>query len=226
MQTALTLSRCWKKRENSLTIAGKTPLKRTILAIPNLAIRKLYAERIREARLPDFQSRKEAQRVSEILFGTGELQPVCDFMENTYLKAFDNRDYRWSNELTIKTAFLTLLFDDMVYIVDSETALERDYADLTLIVRPDMRDSQLQDILIEFKYIGLLELGLSGEAVREKSREELKLLAPVQRKCSEARSKLIRYREILTNKYGDTLRLHTFSVVALGFERLLWEKLA
>ncbi|WP_343412139.1 hypothetical protein [Candidatus Amarolinea dominans] len=36
-------------------------------------------------------------------------------------------------------AFLTLLFDDLFYITDSEPALERSYADMTLIVRPDMR---------------------------------------------------------------------------------------
>ena len=31
----------------------------------------------------------------------------------------DNRDYRWANEMTLKTAFLTLLFDDTFYIVYS-----------------------------------------------------------------------------------------------------------
>ena len=60
-------------------------------------------------------------------------------MENKYFAVFTNRDYRWSNELTIKTAFLTLLFNDTFYIMDSEAALQRRYSDLTLIVRPNMR---------------------------------------------------------------------------------------
>lgn len=39
-------------------------------------------------------------------------------MEQRYFPIFDNRDYRWANKLTLKTAFLTLLFDDRLYIVD------------------------------------------------------------------------------------------------------------
>jgi hypothetical protein len=48
------------------------------------------------------------------------LQPICDFVEQRLFPVLDNRDYRWANEMTLKTAFLTLLFDDTFYIVDSE----------------------------------------------------------------------------------------------------------
>ena len=54
-----------------------------------------------------------------------------------------------SNELTVKTAFLVLLFNDTFYIMDSETALDRGYADITMIVRPDMRRFELLDFLID-----------------------------------------------------------------------------
>nr|VFK57741.1 MAG: hypothetical protein BECKTC1821F_GA0114240_102011 [Candidatus Kentron sp. TC] len=40
------------------------------------------------------------------------MQPLCDFVERKYFRVFSNRDYRWSNELTINTAFPTLLFND------------------------------------------------------------------------------------------------------------------
>jgi len=36
---------------------------------------------------------------------------LSKFVEQRYFKVFDNRDYRWANELTVKTAFLTLLSD-------------------------------------------------------------------------------------------------------------------
>jgi hypothetical protein len=52
-----------------------------------------------------------------------------------------------------ETIFLTLLFNDTLYIMDSELALQRTYRDLTMIVRPEMRQYQQLDILIEFKYI-------------------------------------------------------------------------
>jgi len=61
------------------------------------------------------------------------MQPVCDFIEMNCFKAFDNRDCRQANEVTVKTAFISLLFNDALNITDFETALERDYADMTLI---------------------------------------------------------------------------------------------
>lgn len=69
----------------------------------------------------------------------GDLAPVCDFIEQRSFKILSNRDYRWSNELLLKTAFLTLLFNDRLYMMVSEPETERGYVDLALIVRPDMR---------------------------------------------------------------------------------------
>ncbi len=110
--------------------------------------------------------------------------------------------------------------------MDSETALERDYADLTMIVRPDMRQFELLDILIEFKYAGLQELGLSGDEVKRVERPELQALLPVQQKLVASQRKLEGYRATLRGVYGERLRLRTFSVIALGFERLVWKELA
>jgi len=50
--------------------------------------------------------------------------------------------------------------------VVSEFETERGYADLALILRPDMRSSAALDLLLEFKYLGLKDLGLSGEQMR------------------------------------------------------------
>jgi hypothetical protein len=203
-----------------LTLNGVTPLGERILTIPNLVVRKLYVERIQEMLLPGV-NKDEMVRAARTFYSTGDLQPLCEFIEQRF-SAFDNRDYRWSNELTIKTAFLITLFNDTFYIMDSETELERDYADLTMIIRPDMRKYQLLDLLIEFKYLSLKELSLSGDEVKPMSRTELQSLPPVQEKFSESQSKLHGYRQVLTAKYGEALRLHSYSVVSLGFERLVW----
>ncbi|WP_141699350.1 hypothetical protein [Candidatus Thiosymbion oneisti] len=45
-----------------------------------------------------------------------------------------------------------------------------------MVVRPDMREYQLLDHLLELIYIPLKELGLSNREVRLKSREELRAL--------------------------------------------------
>ena len=109
--------------------------------------------------------------------------------------------------------------------MDSEPALTREYADLIMLVRPDMRAYQLLDLLLEFKYVSLPEVGLSGAEVRQRSRAELAALAPVQAKIAPARTKLAGYRRTLETVYGERLRLHTYSVVAVGFERVVWEEI-
>ncbi len=160
-----------------------------------------------------------------MFYSSGNIQPLCDFIEQRYFKVFDNRDYRWSNELTVKTAFLTILFNDTFYIMDSETALERGYADLTMLVRPDMRKYQLLDFLLEFKYLSLEEVALSGTELRALTPKELEVLSPVQKKLKESLVKLKTYRDTLEKTYGSKLRLHIYSIISIGFDRLLWKEL-
>jgi hypothetical protein len=143
-------------------------------------------------------------------------------MEQRYFQALDNRDYRRADELLIKVAFLTLLFNDRLYIMDSEPALGRGYADLVMIVRPEMRHLPIADFLLEFKYVSLAEAGLTGEEARPLSGAQVQALPPVQARLAEARARLAGYREALQAQYGERLCLRVYAVVALGFERLVW----
>ena len=186
-------------------------------------VRGLYAEQMREMLLPEV-TRDDVEAVAEVLYTTGDIGPLCEFVEEKYFPVFSNRDYRWANELTVKTAFLSLLFNDILYVMDSEAEVGRGYADLVMIIRPDMRRFEVLDILIEFKYLSLDELGLSGDEVRGMGREELRTLPAVEEKLAQARTQLEKYRPLLEAKYGDVLRLHTYGVVALGFDRLVWEE--
>ncbi|RRR70121.1 MAG: AAA family ATPase [Candidatus Viridilinea halotolerans] len=207
-----------------LTRDGYTEMAELRFRVPNMVVRSMYVEQLRKLALPP-QDDQAATDAARALFHRGDLQPLCAFIESTYFRALDNRDYRWANELTVKMAFLTLLFNDRFYIVDSEPALERSYADLVLLVRPDLRKYALQDALLEFKYLPLSDLGLSGEAVKAMARQELAALPLVQTRLAEATRKAEEYRATLLAVYGATLRLHTYAIVALGFERLVWEKL-
>jgi hypothetical protein len=201
---------------------GETLFNKIVLTIPNLVIRSLYVEQIQDMLIPNFD-KDDAMKCSEIFYLTGNMQPLCDLIEKSYFTVFNNRDYRWTNELTLKTLFLTLLFNDILYIMDSEPALQRTYADLTMIVRPDKLQHQLLDILIEFKYISLTDAKLTGEKAKEMSIDELKAIPIVNEKFSEAKTKVKQYSEILNQKYGDLLRLRSFSVVSIGFDRVVWE---
>ncbi|OQY30434.1 MAG: hypothetical protein B6244_00715 [Candidatus Cloacimonetes bacterium 4572_55] len=212
-----------------LTLVGYSPMKRTILRIPNQVARGLYLERIQKMILPESDHASQAQVAGDSLYLKGDMQLVCDFIENSYYHVFSNRDYRWANELTVKTLFLTVLYNDMLYSIESEPALQRRYADLAMIRRPDAWDQPFFDVLIEFKYVklkrdGKAELSLSQDAVRNMSYDELFSLKSVQEKLASARPALANYAAVLQQKYGDGLHLRRFTVVSIGFERLVWEE--
>jgi hypothetical protein len=206
-----------------LTLAGQNEDGELVFKIPNLVIRQLYAERLKELFLPALTDQKRSRFLAKQFYKTGNLQPLCEFMEQCYFKAFDNRDYPQTNELTIKTAFLTLLFNDTFYIMDSETELERRYADLTMILHPERRNASFQNFVLEFKYVSLGKADLTGAKIRQMSLAEIKEFPVVQQQFTDAKTQLLDYEKRLKNKYDNALSLHLISVVALGFERVVWE---
>ena len=208
----------------ALTIDDETEKGKLILSVPNLVTQGLYVERIQQMLLPEPVDRDDGVLAAEQLYAKGDMEPLCEFIEQRFFKVFRNRDYRWANELTVKTAFLTLLYNDILYIIDSEKDAGRGYADLTMIIRPDMRRFKILDILIEFKYAGLKEAGLTGEKAGELSTEDLRAIPAMQLKMEEAKKQAGKYGEALEKRY-DNLRLKRYAVVSLGFERLWWEEI-
>ncbi len=204
-----------------LTLAGQGILGKWVLKIPNLVARSLYVERLQDLWLPTYEDRESLHRNAEAFYLSGNLAPLCDFIEQRYFKILSNRDYRWSNELLVKIAFLTLLFNDRLYMMVSELEMDRGYVDLSLIVRPDMRRFQALDLLLEFKYLSLKDLNLTGEQAREHSRETLAALPAVAAKLDEAADQARCYGASLRERYGLT-DLRSFAVAAIGMERVVW----
>ncbi len=207
-----------------LTLAGEGLLGQLVLRIPNLVARTLYVERLRDLWLPEPMQRETAQRAVETLYLRSDPGPLCDFIEGSYFRVLSNRDYRWTNELLVKFAFLTLLFDDRLYMAVSELETDRGYADLALIVRPDMRRFRALDLLLEFKYLGLKDLGLTAAQVRERPREALAALPAVAAKLDEAAAQAAVYGAVLRERYA-LKDLHVIAMVALGVERMVWRVL-
>ena len=207
-----------------LTIAGDTEDLKVILKVPNLVMKSLYVERIQKMLLPEPDDRDDGKLAAEKVYQKGEMAPLCRFMEERYFKVFHNRDYRWANELTLKTAFLTLLYNDIIYIMDSETEIDRRYADLTMIIRPDKRYGKVFDVLIEFKFVKLKDAGMSAEQARELSEDELRRIPEIVKLMEDGKKQVKEYGEKLEQRHGN-LRLQKFVVVALGFERVCFSKL-
>ncbi|NEX18418.1 MAG: AAA family ATPase [Halochromatium sp.] len=208
-----------------LTLTGVGLLDKPILNIPNLVARSLYVERLRERWLPTYEDQETIPRLAETVYLTGDLAPLVAFIEQRYFPILSNRDYRWSNELMLKLAFLTLLFDDRLYMMVSETELDHGYVDLSLILRADRRTTTALDLLLEFKYVSLKDLKLTGEQVRTRTPEELAALPAVTEALQAAGQQAQRYGAALSERYGlSDLRL--YAVVGVGLERVVWQALS
>ena len=200
----------------------KTEAKTVELVVPNEVMHGLYVERVRRILMPLGISRSAADTTLFAFLRNGDLEPLLDFIEATLFPTFSNRDAIWANELTVKTMFLTLLWNGASYVTHSEPELEHRYADLCLLRRPDARTSSLWDLLFEFKRLSLKDLKMSGEAVRKASRTELTKLAKVRDALAQAELQVAAYEAALEKSRGTTLKLRSFAVVALGFERLVF----
>jgi hypothetical protein len=206
-----------------LTLAGETSNLEVILKVPNQVIQSLYVERIQRMLLPEPDDRDDGKFAARKLYQEGKMKPLIDFMESRYFQVFNNRDYRWANELTIKTAFLTLLYNDIIYIMDSELEINRSYTDLTMIIRPDKRHATVYDILIEFKFVSMKKAALSGDEAKNLSKKELYQLPGIQKHLEQGTVQVNKYCKKLEKKYNN-LRLKKFVVVSLGFERICFKE--
>ncbi len=213
----------------ALTVTGQADDGKILLQIPNLVMRKLYAERALELYFPEPVERDLAQASTRQLFAQGDIAPLCEFIEQHYFPLYDNRDYKDFNELTLKTLFLSLLHHNNLYIMDSEPALHRTYADLLMLIRPEMRHFMVYDLLLEFKFIALTNVRIEkkkimGQELRGMEHNELLALDAVKEKIAEAKAQLQTYQQVLHKKYGAVLKLRTYAVVSIGLERLVWEE--
>jgi len=207
-----------------LTQAGENSEGDVILKVPNLVIQSLYVERVKKMLLPEPGDRDDGKFAAKQVYQKGRIQSLCDFVENRYFTVFKNRDYRWANELTLKTAFLTLLYNDILYVMDSEPEIDRKYADLTMIIRPDKRHFEIFDVLIEFKFVTLKDSGITGEQAKQLPKDELYNIPKIKKALEKGEKQVVLYGKELDDKYGN-LRLKKFVVTALGFERVCFKKI-
>jgi hypothetical protein len=207
------------------------------LRIPNLVVRKLFLDRLLEVFLPDLGESSEARNIAMRFFEDGDLGPVLAFFEEKLLPVLSNRDHgapaRGSghggggvNEMVLKTLFLSILFDDRRFVVHSELELERGYADLCLLVRPENRYRQAFDILFELKLVRRKLLGKKGRELRAMDDSALRRLPAVEAALAEARDQVESYRAALVRQRGEAVRPRCYVVVAVGLERLLGQEVA
>ncbi|QEP44043.1 hypothetical protein D5085_13500 [Ectothiorhodospiraceae bacterium BW-2] len=206
-----------------LTIQDVSPLGKLKVTIPNQVVRSLYIDRIQQQLLNGYEDNNRQQAVAEQLYTEADFEPLADFIEQRFYSVLDNRDMRWSNELTLKTTLLLLLTNDLYYLPRSELSLGGGYSDLLFEIRPDKRQAPLYDLLFELKYLSLKDLKLSAEQLNEMSREQLAELAPVKTLLDEAEGQLASYQPTLEQLFPAVAwKIKSFAVVSLGTRRLVW----
>jgi hypothetical protein len=211
------------------------------LRIPNLVVRKLFLDRLLELYLSKPGDTSESRKVARRFFQDGELPPLLGFFENKLLPLLSTRDAGAApkkteqgsqsepggsgvNEMVIKAFFLSILFADDYYKISSESELEKEFADLSLLVRPEARRYGFFDFLFEFKLVRRKLLGKKGRELREMDEAELRQLPAVKEAFSEAQAQARRYRAALMKREGP-LNLRTYAVVGVGLERMLGEEI-
>lgn len=222
-----------------LTSVNEVPPSRIVLEIPNLVMRKLYAERILAQLVDENRSKISiGNQATTQLFTDGTIGPLCAFVEENLLPVFDNRDARFFNELTIKTLFLTLLHNNQFYLMDSEPELAQQYGDLLMLVHAGMKQRGLYDLFFEFKYVPLKEVTryqdgpsadavqkiADGAAVKAASPGELLAVKPIADALADAKKQLEKYALTLQKNHAHGLNLRTFAVISIGMKRILWEE--
>ncbi len=216
-----------------LTRTREVPLR---LRIPNLVVRKLFLDRLLEIFLPQPDEYRAAHRAADAFLEDGEVRGLLGFFEQSLLPTLSNRDRGAApkrpglsgsgvNEMVIKALFLSILFDDTRYAVFSELELDHRYADLCLLVRPEMRQHGFFDVLFEFKLVRRAELGKTGEELRAMDEEGLRELKAVSSELGEAREQVRRYRDALVKKFPEA-EPRCYAVVAVGLERMLGEEVS
>ncbi len=137
-------------------------------------MQQLYVDRLKKMLLPEPGERDEGILAAKQVYTTGNMQPLVNFIEQHYFRIVHIPDYKWADELTVKTLFLSLLYHDTLYIMDSEPEVERRFLDsstslttgLTMIIRPDMRRFKIFDILIEVEYVKIGSLDFFVDKTR------------------------------------------------------------
>lgn len=207
------------------------------LRVPNLVVKKLFLDHLLEIHLPEPHDSYAAREIALRFFQDGDLSPLLAFFEEKLLPVLSNRDRGASprqnggsgggiNEMVIKALFLSVLFDDTRYVIWSEMEVERSYADLCLLVRPEMRRFGFFDFLFELKLVRRKELGRTGQELRKMDAAALRRLPPVVQAFDEAREQASRYSAALLRQRGEGLALRSYVVVAVDVERVLGEEVS
>jgi len=129
-------------------------LDEVILKVPNLVIKRIFYEYIRdkyEEKLESYLVTEELNDRLRLMAKTGEAKPFIEYTYNQVFRYLSNRDLIKMEEKHIKMIYMSFLSITQAYIPYSELELNKGYSDIVLV--PDSRYGVKNSQIWELKYI-------------------------------------------------------------------------
>ncbi|HAN10197.1 MAG TPA: hypothetical protein DCP90_06255 [Clostridiales bacterium] len=211
-----------------LTIKRKESNK-VMLGIPNYAVKSLYWEYMEKVYEVEASARyDELAAAMEDMRKTGTVEHIMEIYERV-IKRLSNRDLRHFNETSCKSIFITLVYTDGIYLIESEKETNGGYTDLYIKEGVLYKEAVRYRYMIEFKHIKEKELKevesgeLKGESEKRRVLESNNEL--INKKKEEARAQLYRYMEEHNVQEDSEKELKKYIVIILGKKYVEYEEI-
>jgi hypothetical protein len=188
---------------------------KVMLKIPNYAIKQLYWDYMSKT----YQVTKNT-RYSELIQAMHSMRMAGDTTDimQIYEKVMNNlstKDLTHFNEASCKSIFITLVFTDGLYLIESERESSGGYADLYIKENYLYKEHVKYRYMMEFKHIKAGELkgdlnGLSKDDVLKQN------AAIIDQYKSDARKQLDKYMQDFNVLHDSDRILKKYTVVVLG----------
>ncbi|OGO84490.1 MAG: hypothetical protein A2Y24_01885 [Clostridiales bacterium GWE2_32_10] len=204
-----------------LTIS-KQDANAVMLKVPNYAISALYWEYMSKMyeieNSAQYDELKEAMKKMRLY---ADLEHIMEIYSRV-INRMSNRDLLYYNEATSKGIFITLVYTDGLYLIESEKSADGGYTDLYIKENVLYKEHIKYRYMIEFKHIKEKELKgdtktESKEAILEKNKDI------IERNKDEAKQQIERYMEEYNIINDSEKELKKLVVITVGRKYAVWE---
>jgi hypothetical protein len=183
--------------------------KKVLLGIPNYSVKIMFWEYLYHSySVGNYKKMQEISIAMDKMRKNADVKEIMQIYKDVRYE-ISNRDLAFYNEMTSKAIFITILFVDNYYILESEKENREGYADLYLKEGITYKEEVKFRYLIEFKHI----------KQKEYTKEKLDL------KKKEAKEQLEKYKNDYKIKEDGNRLLKKLIIITIGKKDTIYEEL-
>jgi hypothetical protein len=191
-----------------MTIKGNMGRK-VLLGIPNYSVKTMFWEYLYYTySVGNYKKMQEISIAMDKMRKDADVKEIMQIYKDVRAE-ISNRDLTFYNEMTSKAIFITILFVDNYYILESEKENREGYADLYLKEGITYKEEIKFRYLIEFKHI------------KQKEFSDEKL----EKKKKEAKEQLEKYKNDYKIKEDGVRPLKKLIIITIGKNDIVYEEL-